>query len=138
MISLRAARPDDVDALIALWQVAGENDARPVDTPEAVVRLLACDPEACIVADLDGRLVGSLIAGWDGWRAHLYRLAVHPDVRRQGLAGRLLAEAEKRLVTLGAGRLDAMVLEGNELGRSLWRSAGYTPQAEWRRWVKPV
>lgn len=137
-IRLRPATPADVPALMALWQVAAENDSRPSDTAAAVERLLERDPEACLVADLDGRLVGSIVAGWDGWRAHLYRLAVHPDCRRQGLARRLLAAAEERLVALGAGRLDAMVLEGNELGQSLWASSGYAPQPEWRRWVRPV
>jgi len=137
-IRLRAAERADVAALLALWEVAAENDNRPSDSADAVARLLARDPQACTVAELDGRLVGSLVAGWDGWRAHLYRLAVHPDCRRRGLARRLLAAAEERLVALGAGRLDAMVLEGNDLGQSLWRSSGYAPQPEWRRWVKPV
>jgi hypothetical protein len=31
-----------------------------------------------------------------------------------------------------------MVLEGNELGQALWQASGYLPQAEWRRWIKPV
>jgi hypothetical protein len=39
---------------------------------------------------------------------------------------------------LGATRLDAMVLEGNELGQALWRTSGYQPQENWRRWVKPI
>lgn len=137
-IDLRAATPADRASLLALWELAAENDARPADTEAAVDRLLSRDPEACLVAELDGRLVGSLIAGWDGWRAHLYRLAVHPDLRRQGIARRLLAAAEERLTALGAGRIDAMVLEHNGLGRELWRAAGYDPQPEWRRWVKPV
>ena len=50
----------------------------------------------------------------------------------------LLAAAGERLRELGASRLDAMVLEDNELGQSIWRSAGFRPQAEWRRWVRPV
>ena len=137
-IAVRAAGLRDVPALMLLWRDAAENDSRPADRAEAVERLLERDPESCLVAELDGRLVGSLIAGWDGWRAHLYRLAVHPDLRRQGVARQLLAAAEERLVGLGAGRLDAMVLEGNDLGQSLWGAAGYAPQDEWRRWVKPV
>lgn len=119
--------------------MAAENDARPTDSGDKIETLIARDPDACTVAvTADGRIVGSLISGWDGWRAHLYRLAVHPDVRRQGLARRLLADAETRLVALGAGRIDAMVLEGNELGQSLWKSSGYRAQSEWRRWVRPV
>lgn len=119
--------------------MAAENDARPTDSAVKVETLIARDPEACTVAVTeDGRVVGSLISGWDGWRAHLYRLAVHPDVRRQGLARRFLAHAETHLVALGAGRIDAMVLEGNDLGQSLWKSSGYESQAEWRRWVRPV
>lgn len=139
MIELRPATAVDVPALIELWEVAAENDSRPTDSATKVEALITRDPDACTVAVTpDGRIVGSLISGWDGWRAHLYRLAVHPDVRRQGLARRLLAHAETRLVNLGASRIDAMVLEGNDLGQSLWKSEGYEPQAEWRRWVRPV
>jgi ribosomal protein S18 acetylase RimI-like enzyme len=137
-ISIRAATADDVDSLLALWAIAAENASRPRDSAEAVRTLLARDPGACLVACADGRLVGSLIAGWDGWRAHLYRLAVLPDARRQGIGRALLDAGAERLKELGATRLDAMVLDDNELGQSLWRGAGYQPQENWRRWVKPV
>lgn len=137
-MELRYAGADDVPALLALWEVAAENEARPTDSAEKIALLLARDPEACTVAQQDGRIVGSLISGWDGWRAHLYRLAVHPDVRRQGVGRLLLEHAEERFRALGATRADAMVLEGNDLGQTIWRSAGYAPQEEWRRWVKPL
>lgn len=137
-ILLRAATPADVPDLLALWELAAENDARPADTPDKVTTLLARDPDACVVAEVDGRIAGSLIVGWDGWRAHLYRLAVRPDVRRRGVASRLLAHAEQRLRGLSATRIDAMVLEGNDLGRTLWQASGYAPQEEWRRWVRPL
>lgn len=137
-VALRAATPRDVPDLLALWEVAAENDARPADSAAKVEALLDRDPEACVVATAGGRIVGSLIAGWDGWRAHLYRLAVHPEVRRRGVAKLLLTHAEERLRALGATRIDAMVLEGNDLGHTLWEASGYAPQEEWRRWVRPL
>lgn len=138
MTLLRPATAADIPELLALWAVAAENDARPSDSPQAVEALLERDPEACIVAEADGQIVGSLIAGWDGWRASLYRLAVHPAARRRGITTRLLRAAEDRLVELGATRIGAMVLESNVLGQSVWRAAGYTRQDEWRRWVLPI
>ncbi len=47
-------------------------------------------------------------------------------------------DTAQAVLTLGATRLDAMVLEGNELGQALWHAAGYSPQAQWRRWTKPA
>jgi ribosomal protein S18 acetylase RimI-like enzyme len=76
--ALRAATIADIDGLLELWQEAAENAGRPADTREALTALLGRDPEAVIVAEQDGGLVGSVIAGWDGWRCHLYRLAVRP------------------------------------------------------------
>jgi len=137
-VVLGIATPGDVPELLALWAVAAENDGRPSDTAQAVFTLLERDPEACLVVRQGDRIVGTLIAGWDGWRAHLYRLAVHPAMRRRGIAQALLDAGAARLRSLGATRLDAMVLEGNELGQALWQASGYIPQAEWRRWVKPV
>ncbi|MGH3350316.1 MAG: GNAT family N-acetyltransferase [Nocardioides sp.] len=139
MIELRPAAVADIPALMELWELAAENDSRPADSSAKVEALIARDPAACTVAVTpEGRVVGSLISGWDGWRAHLYRLAVHPDVRRHGLARRLLTHAETRLVGLGADRIDAMVLEGNDLGQALWKDSGYESQPDWRRWVRPV
>ncbi|TDW39687.1 ribosomal protein S18 acetylase RimI-like enzyme [Curtobacterium sp. PhB42] len=128
--------PADIDELVAFWEIAGENDARPTDSMQAVRALLRRDPEAVLVIRADDRIVGTVIAGWDGWRAHLCRLAVHPEQRRQGVARALLDAAEARLSALGAGRFDAMVLEGNALGQSAWSARGYAPQQQWRRWVR--
>jgi ribosomal protein S18 acetylase RimI-like enzyme len=69
---------------VAFWREAAENSRRPPDTAEAVTALLGRDPEAVILAEHDGALIGSVIAGWDGWRYHLYRLAVRPGWRRRG------------------------------------------------------
>jgi hypothetical protein len=48
------------------------------DTREAVTALIGHDPDALIHAEHDGEFIGSIVAGWDGWRCHLYRLAVRP------------------------------------------------------------
>ena len=135
---LRTATIDDVAGLLELWQEAAENAGRPTDTGQAVTALLDRDPESMIIAEQDGVLIGSIIAGWDGWRYHLYRLAVRPDWRRKGVGSALLSAAEDRFKRLGASRADAMVLDENDLGQNLWRASGYRKQDDWRRWVKEM
>lgn len=137
-VTLRPATLNDVDPVLHLWSVAAENADRPSDSAADVVGLLDRDPDALVVATDGEQLVGSIIAGWDGWRCHLYRLAVHPDHRRRGLGRLLIEHAERRFNRAGGKRSDAMVLDGNHLAGVLWASAGYARQPEWSRWVKPL
>jgi ribosomal protein S18 acetylase RimI-like enzyme len=136
-LRIRAATPADLDAVLDFWKTAAEGTSIS-DDRDGVERLVDRDPEALVLAERDGELVGTVIAGFDGWRCHLYRLAVHPQRRRQGIASALLAAAEERLVRLGGRRGDAMVLVRNEAAHHAWRAAGYAPEEHWRRWVKPL
>lgn len=137
-VTIRYGQQGDIENLIEFWGEAGENHGRPADRSVLVEALLARDPESLIVAESDGVIVGTVIAGWDGWRAHLYRLAVAPSHRGQGLARLLTQHAEARLRALGAPRFDAMVLSSNVAGAAAWTAMGYQPQDDWTRWVKPV
>ncbi|MEY9967156.1 ribosomal protein S18 acetylase RimI-like enzyme [Streptacidiphilus sp. MAP12-16] len=136
-LHLRSAAPADVEALLRFWKESAEGTSIS-DDPDGVSRLIARDADALIVAERDGRIVGTVIAGWDGWRCSLYRLAVDPGSRRQGVARALLVAAERRFAALGGRRGDAMVLDRNELGRSAWLASGYAPDPEWTRWTKQL
>ncbi|WP_030544765.1 GNAT family N-acetyltransferase [Streptomyces albus] len=136
-LEIRSARPSDAADVLAFWKTAAEGTSVS-DDEAGVTGLIARDPGALLLAESAGLLVGSVIAGYDGWRCSLYRLAVLPSHRRQGVATALLRAAEERFAALGGRRADAMVLEANERAHQAWAAAGYHRQDHWRRWVKPL
>ncbi|HVV91640.1 MAG TPA: GNAT family N-acetyltransferase [Solirubrobacterales bacterium] len=134
--SIRPGRDGDVAAVLDLWRRA---DASPSPTESAadVGGLLLRDPEALLLAEADdGTIVGSLIVGWDGWRATFYRLAVDPAHRRRGLASALVWAGEERLRALGARRSNAIVESHKPGAMAFWASAGYELQTSRSRFVK--
>ncbi len=118
---LREASPGDVDAVLALWSASRSAVAKTPDRPEAVRSLIAGQsPADLLIAELDGRLVGTVIAAWDGWRGNLYRLAVDPDVRRRGIAARLVEFGHRRLRERGARRVTALAGRGDGRATGFW------------------
>lgn len=136
-LHIRPSGLSDIHTVLRFWREAAEGTSIS-DDRDGVARLISRDPEALLLAERDGHLAGTVIAGFDGWRCSAYRLAVHPDCRRQGIATALTEAAEERFVALGGRRADAMVLEANEQAHRAWAAAGYHREDHWRRWVKPL
>ena len=136
-ITVRPARLTDCRAVLDLWARSGVRPSAP-DEPFSVRNRLRRDRDLFLVAVDRSRLVATLIAGWDGWRGTMARLAVDPSYRRQRIAHRLLAVAEIRLRKLGARRIGALVFSDNETAAQFWRAAGYRPEPNIARFVKDL
>ena len=121
---LRECRSDDVGAVLELWRQA---DATPgvTDNADDLRRAVAESKANVLVAKVEGQIVGSIIGTFDGWRGNIYRLAVHPDFRRRGVARALVAEVEKWLARQGAKRITALVEKDHPWAMTFWEAVGY-------------
>lgn len=129
MIAIRPLRAADIEAMIALWRAA-DLPHRPEgrDRPEALAAQIEAADGLFLGAftlpagELVGTALGSIDGRQKGW---VNRLAVHPALRRRGIARRLLAEVEARLVARGALLFTALVEAQNTTSLAVFQAAGY-------------
>ncbi|GMA32232.1 GNAT family acetyltransferase [Litorihabitans aurantiacus] len=123
-------------AVVTLWEGCGLT--RPWNPPERDLAQAIAGPTSTVVVALeDERMVGSVLAGYDGHRGWLYYLAVDPTRRGAGLARTLVTTAETWLARAGARKVQLMVREGNPAA-SLYPHLGYERQdtAVYGRWLE--
>jgi ribosomal protein S18 acetylase RimI-like enzyme len=119
------ATPEQFGEILSFWRVAAAV-ASTTDDLSGLEVLVAHDPGALLVAtDAGGRIVGTLIAAWDGWRGNFYRLVVHPDHRRLGLGRALVGAGETRLIQLGARRISLFAVGSHPAAVAFWDALGY-------------
>lgn len=130
---IRGVTAADAEAVLALWRVVFPeygDPAHPQRDPAASVgRKLAFGDGLFWLAEREGRVVGTAMAGWDGHRGWLYSVGVHPDARRGGVGAALVAEAERALSARGCPKVNLQVLAANEAARAFWRRLGYAQDA---------
>lgn len=124
---IEAAKPDDREAVVALWRACGLT--RPWNDPDGDFALaLAAEASVVLVARSNGALAGSVMAGFDGHRGWVYYLAVSPDHRRAGLGRALMAAAEAWLRERGAPKIQLMVRGGNAEALGFYEALGLERQ----------
>ena len=137
-VSIRGGRPEDIGQVLELWARAGASPTI-TDTPEVLVQLLGSPQSILLLAEVEGRLTGTVIGGWDGWRGNIYRLAVVPEYRRRGVASALMREVDAALLAMGARRITALVERDHPWAVGFWNAlerAGYRYDPTMTRYVK--
>ncbi len=126
-LSVRPFAAGDQAEVFSLWQRCGL--LRPWNDPVEDVRLKALvQPELFLVGELDGRVIASAMAGYDGHRGSLFYLAVKPELQGRGYGRMLLSEVERRLLALGCPKLNLMVRGDNLQVLEFYQRLGYQPQ----------
>jgi ribosomal protein S18 acetylase RimI-like enzyme len=124
MLPIRAYRPTDEAAVIALWQAAGLT--RPWNDPKLdIARKLTVQPEMFFVIEDAGALVATAMVGYDGHRGWINYLAVAESHRRRGLGRQLMAEAERALTARGCPKINLQIRATNSSVIAFYAALGY-------------
>jgi len=107
--------PEDYPAARLFWENAGSGiHLRRSDEPEEIQKKLRRDPDLFLVAETNGKLIGTVIGGFDGRRGLIYHLAVEAGFRQHGIGSLLMNEVERRLEAKGCLKCYLMVTVDNE------------------------
>ena len=115
----------DHPLLMSLWGASDGVILRESDTPEALRRFLQRNPETNLVATSEGALIGSIMAGQDGWRGYLYHVAVLPAWRRQGVGSQLVEAAIAAIRRHDIPKIHCLVKCDNLAAQHFWQAHGF-------------
>ncbi|CAE6933714.1 MULTISPECIES: GNAT family acetyltransferase [Pseudomonas] len=121
---IRPFQPSDEAAVVDLWQRC--DLTRPWNDPyKDIQRKLQVQPELFLVGEIDGTLVASAMAGYEGHRGWVNYLAVCPQQRQRGLARQLMAHIETLLLAMGCPKLSLQVRDTNAAALAFYERLGY-------------
>jgi ribosomal protein S18 acetylase RimI-like enzyme len=109
----------------ALWREAFPNDPPWNTAGVAIPEKLRVQPDLLLVALVQDDVIGSVMAGYDGHRGWISRIAVRKSNRLRGVGRSLLAEAEKRLSRLGCTKINLQVVASNASVVNFYKQIGY-------------
>jgi ribosomal protein S18 acetylase RimI-like enzyme len=124
-IQVRTYAATDFAGIRKLWEEAFPDDPPWNSAEAAIPGKIAVQPDLLLIAVGDGRLVGSVMAGYDGHRGWLYAVAVLKSHQRQGIGRALVREAERRLAALGCCKVNLQIRSANQAVVEFYRRLGY-------------
>ena len=122
---------EDYEGVYALWKKIKGFGIRSIDdSKEGVARFLKRNPTTSVVAEKDGRIVGSILCGHDGRRGCLYHVCVDEDYRRHGIGKRMVVFAMKALKEEKINTVSLIAFTENDIGNAFWNTIGWTERLD--------
>lgn len=130
-VIIREMTAEDYDAVHALWtRIRGFAIRSIDDSREGVERFIRRNPTTSIVAEIDGKVVGSILCGHDGRQATFYHVCVAPEYRQQGIGRMMVKEALLELRKEKISKVMLVAFVTNEVGNTFWQKLGWTPRRD--------
>lgn len=118
---------EDYDEVYALWKKIRGFGIRSIDdSREGVDRFLKRNPTTSVVAEKDGRIVGSILCGHDGRRGCFYHVCVDENYRRHGIGKAMVVASMETLKAEHINKVCLIAFTSNDGGNAFWNTIGWT------------
>ena len=125
MVNIRIMTPDDFDGIAKVWEK--HDGTNPVDdSREGLTRYLRRNPATSFVAEDNGTIVGTILAGHDGRRGIFHHVVVASQYRGQGIGRMLVENAFEALRKEKINKVLLVVFTHNDNGNQFWEHMGFT------------
>ncbi|MBQ8971045.1 MAG: GNAT family N-acetyltransferase [Lachnospiraceae bacterium] len=128
---VRPMEAEDYNKVSELWHSIKGFAIRSLDdSREGVERFIRRNPGLSVVAESEGRIVGSILCGHDGRRGCLYHVCVHPDFRRRGIGTKMVVFAMEALRKEKINKVSLIAFTKNDIGNAFWKRIGWTKRED--------
>ena len=123
-MEIRKFKKDDRKQVIALWKAVFP-DNPPHNEPDKVIDAKIAIDDLIFVAVEKGKILGTVMVGYDGHRGWLYSIAVDPKLRRSGIGRSLVNCAVDALTKLGCVKVNLQVRSTNSQVLAFYNAIGF-------------
>jgi ribosomal protein S18 acetylase RimI-like enzyme len=111
LIRVRNFRPSDAGKCVEILELNGQYSHPDVDGPEAMIRIYERQPDLFWVAEYGGSTAGFVRGVYDGSRALIWQLSVHPIHQVRGIGTSLVGKISKVFKDMGASSVSVTATE---------------------------
>jgi len=99
--------------------------SQKLDTVHNLHEKITHSPGSILVAEVEGRVVGTIYIIFDRWQSLIHHLAVKEEYRKQGIGTQLMKEAEIRIENFGSPRVSGTIRENSPHLEKYYTELGY-------------
>lgn len=128
---IRVMTIEDYDGVKELWMKIKGFGIRSIDdSREGVARFLKRNPTTSVVAEENGKIVGSILCGHDGRRGCFYHVCVDEAYRMQGIGKSMVVKAMEALKEEKINKVSLIAFTQNDIGNAFWKEIGWTKRED--------
>lgn len=130
-VNIRVMTIEDYSGVHDLWMSISGFAIRSIDdSRDGVATFLKRNPTTSVVAECDGKIVGSILCGHDGRRGCLYHVCVDKDYRMRGIGKAMVVFCMKALQDEKISKVSLIAFTKNDIGNTFWKQIGWTKRED--------
>lgn len=121
-LEIRAFCESDINELVEILRLNKQYDYPGIEGHEAMERVSKCDAAFFFVAQCENKVCGLVRGVYDGSRALIHLLSVHPDYKSKGIGKALVQASINEIKKRGAPSVSVTVTDQSA---SFWENIGF-------------